>query len=65
MYSTVAPASDTNLVGVAKTMVGDSTGTPGLSPWTKTTNGSQSHKLFAVFFWHVIIYYPEILQGDL
>ena len=33
MYSTVAPASDTTLVGVAKIMVGDSAGKPCFSPW--------------------------------
>ena len=31
-YSTVAPASDTSLVGEANTMVGASEGTPGLRP---------------------------------
>lgn len=35
MYSTVAPPSDTTLVGVAKIMGTDSAGVPGLSPWAK------------------------------
>lgn len=32
-YSTEDEFSDTNFVGEAKTMAGDSAGTPGLSPW--------------------------------
>lgn len=35
MYSTTGPASDTTLVGVAKIIVGGSTGTLGFNPLNK------------------------------